>query len=315
MEKNKVFVGGGSGFIGSRITRDLTNRGYDVTIISRNCNNNSKKKKPIERNNDCECVTWDHLRKTGFPPGLRAVVNVAGRNVLDPRNRWNESFKNEVYYSRICTARTVSDAISAMDPKNQPDSYVQITGVGYYGAENPAKEVDESSPSPNSDYFSRLTVDWENAAKLPDNSKTRLIRIRPGVVLGREGGMIRQLYWPFYFCLGGVSGSGQQHMPWIHVQDLSGLVIHSIENEKVEGVLNGVAPDIITNAEFTQTFAKSLGRFAVIPAPEFLWKFVFGEERSGLVLKGHKVIPKRTLESGFLFKFAKIGAACQEFSS
>ena len=104
-------------------------------------------------------------------------------------------------------------------------------------------------------------------------------------------------------------------MPWIHVKDLSGMIIHIIENEQVKGVVNGVAPEIITNSEFVKAFASSLNRPAFFPIPEFAWNLIFGEERATIVTKGPKVVPKKALDTGFQFRFGTISKACQEFAS
>ena len=109
-------------------------------------------------------------------------------------------------------------------------------------------------------------------------------------------------------------GTGTQNMPWIHVKDLSGIIVHAIENEKVEGVMNGVAPEIITNQEFVNSFASALNRPSFFPLPDFVWNNVFGEERATMITKGQKVMPKRTLESGYKFRFPTIAQACGEFS-
>ena len=257
-----------------------------MTVISRNCASDN-------------CVSWETLAARGFPHesgnGIRAVVNVAGRNVLDPLKRWSDpEFRKEVIESRVGTAKRIAEAVAKLDPEFRPRVLVQVSGVGFYGVESPPREVGETSAGPKeSDFFSRLVVDWEKAAKLDHLKATPPVRtafIRPGVVLGRDGGMIKQLFWPFFFGLGGVSGSGHQFMPWIHVKDLSRLVIHCIESESAEGVYNGVAPEIVTNREFVQAFGKAMWRPAFIPVPEFLWNFVFGSDRADLILKGQKVL-------------------------
>jgi uncharacterized protein len=138
--------------------------------------------------------------------------------------------------------------------------------------------------------------------------------LKTGVVLGRRGGMIAQLYWPFFLGLGGPVSSGQQHFPWIHVRDLARLFQFSIENDQITGVLNGVAPQIITNKEFAQAFGRSLWKPALIPLPAFVFEKMFGAERAKMVLEGQKVIPKRTLSYGFEYHFPDIYSACKEFA-
>lgn len=135
-----------------------------------------------------------------------------------------------------------------------------------------------------------------------------------GVVLGRESGMIQQIYLPFFLGLGGRIGSGQQWFPWIHVQDIAGIFAYAIMNDHVTGILNGVAPQTATNLDFTKTFAGELWRPAVFPVPGFVFNWVYGEERAKVILEGQKVIPKRTLELGYKFVYPDLKSACHECS-
>lgn len=126
--------------------------------------------------------------------------------------------------------------------------------------------------------------------------------------------MIAQLYLPFFFGVGGPVGSGQQYLPWIHLHDIARLFLHAIENQPVQGVLNGVAPNLVTSREFARAFGGSLWRPAIIPLPEFACNILLGSERARMLTMGQKVIPKRTLESGFVYKYPDIHSACKEFS-
>lgn len=123
--------------------------------------------------------------------------------------------------------------------------------------------------------------------------------------------MIQQLFWPFYLGGGGPVGSGEQFFPWIHVEDIVDLIVHAMENEKVSGVLNGVAPQVITNKQFAKAFGKAMWRPALIPVPTFVLNAAFSAERAKIMTEGQKVIPKRTLESGFKFRYDNIDKACK----
>lgn len=126
--------------------------------------------------------------------------------------------------------------------------------------------------------------------------------------------MIAQLYLPFFLGMGGPVGSGEQYLPWIHLHDIARLFLHAIENKPVEGVLNGVSPNLVTSKEFAKAFGRSLWRPAFIPLPEFVCNIMLGSERARMLTEGQKVIPKRTLESGFKYKYPDIRSACKEFS-
>lgn len=222
----------------------------------------------------------------------------------------------QVYDSRIGTATAFKEAILKTDVKKRPQVFVQITGVGYY-PNHPDNLIynEHFKVEPSNDYFIKLVVDWEAAATLPPDLGVRNVFVRPGVVLGRKGGMIQQLFLPFYFGTGGRMGSGTQPMPWIHVKDLAGIIVHAVEDPKVNGVLNGVAPSLVTNQEFVSAFAGALSRPCFLPVPETVWNLAFGQERASMITKGQRVEPKRTLESGYKFRFPTISKACEEFSS
>ena len=135
-----------------------------------------------------------------------------------------------------------------------------------------------------------------------------------GIALGRDGGAIKQMFMPFFFGLGGRLGSGKQWFPWIHVDDVAGIITHAIETDGVSGVLNAVAPQCPTNGEFTAAFAKAMWRPALFPVPAFSLKWLYGPERATALLEGQKVIPKRTLESNYEYLYPDLASACEEVS-
>ncbi|KAL1517562.1 hypothetical protein ABEB36_001310 [Hypothenemus hampei] len=229
---------------------------------------------------------------------------------MDFKRRWTTGFKQNVFSSRVNTTTSLAEAINKASTK--PKVYVAMSGVGAYKPDS-NKEYDECSPLENFDFFSKLVLEWEKAATLDLESKSncRVVTIRSGVVLGKNGGMIKQLYLPFYLGLGGPVGNGSQYLPWIHIKDLVELILYSIENDKVEGVLNGVAPQLCTNKEFSNAFAKALKRPALIPIPSFIFNLILGTERAKMITTGQKVIPQRTQEFGFTFSFPDVVSACR----
>lgn len=220
--------------MGSHLTKLLTTNGYAVKIISR---------MPGPQR-----ISWHELSKHGLPLGTTAVVNLAGQNILDTTQRWTEGFKQNVWNSRVNTCASLAKAIEYSAEK--PNVFVSMSGVGIYEP-SPNVTYTEDSVIKEFDFLSKLCVKWEYAAQLPAHINCRNVYIRSGVVLGRDGGMIKQLYLPFYFGLGGPIGTGSQFLPWIHIDDLTRLILFAIENNSVKGPLNGVAPQPITNKEFT----------------------------------------------------------------
>ncbi|PRD32280.1 UNVERIFIED_CONTAM: Epimerase family protein SDR39U1 [Trichonephila clavipes] len=298
MTLGTVVIGGGSGFIGRTIGRKLRNIGYDVLTIS--------------RQPDLYSMSWNDLAHGGLPKSCVAVINVAGQNVLDAKRRWTPGFQQNVYASRINTTRMLADEIQKMD--EPPKVFGVISGVGYYKPSETETYIEENVGGGNHDFFTKLAADWEEASTLPPHSRVRRFIVRSGVVIGRSGGMINQLYLPFYFGLGGPIGSGNQPMPWIHIEDIAGIFVHGIQSENVHGVLNGVSPQIITNKEFTKALARAMWRPAFFPLPAFVVKLAFGDERASMMLEGQKVVPKRTLESGYKFVYPDINSACKELA-
>lgn len=290
----RVLVGGGTGFIGRALVEALKRKGHEVTIISRS-------QAPGK-------ITWSEIAKLPLPE-CEAVVNLAGENILNPLKRWNEGFLQTLRDSRIETTKTLAKKIS--EASNPPKVFVSSSAVGYYPPSDTTEYTEDSPPS-SADALTTLCADWEKSAKLPDGCKTRLVTLRIGVVLGRGGGVIQQTIWPFWFGLGGVLGSGKQYFPWIHVDDMTGIIFHALENDHVTGVLNAVAPQVVTNESYTKEYAGALWRPAILPTPSFAINFIFGQDRGKILLEGQKVIPKRTLEMGYKFQYPELKQALAE---
>lgn len=291
----RVLVGGGTGFVGGALTQLLRSRGHEVTHVSR---------RPGP-----DRITWDELSRSGLPP-CDAVVNLAGENVLNPLRRWNDAFRRVVVASRVETTKALAKAISGAE--RPPRAWVLVTGVGYYPPSLTA-EYTEESPGGDFDFFSRLVSAWEAAAKVPGEG-TRQAVVRSGVVLGRGGGAVAQMLWPFRLGLGGPVGSGQQPFPWVHARDAAGIVCHALETEGVRGVLNGVSPASpgTSNADFARALGAALGRPARLPLPTWAVQAVFGPERAVMLLEGQRVAPRRTLESGYRFVFPDLPPALRD---
>ncbi|KGL73937.1 Epimerase family protein SDR39U1, partial [Tinamus guttatus] len=288
-------LGGGTGFVGRALTQLLRIRGHEVTHIS--------------RQGGKDHVSWEELSRSGLP-SCDAVVNLAGENVLNPFRRWDDAFCREIISSRVETTKTLAKAITEAD--QPPRAWILITGVGYYRP-SPTEEYTEDSAGGDFDFFSCLVSSWEAAAVI-HGSPTRGAVVRSGVVLGRDGGAISRMLWPFRLGLGGPLGSGLQPFPWIHVRDLSGIVCHVLESEGLQGIFNGVSPSSpsTSNGSFAQELGAALGRPALLTVPAWAVRAVFGAERASMLLEGQRVVPKRTLESGYHFIFPDLSAALKD---
>ncbi|XP_066459802.1 epimerase family protein SDR39U1 [Eleutherodactylus coqui] len=299
----RVLIGGGGGFIGQSLSQLLKSRGHQVTIISR---------QPGQQK-----ITWADVSTKGLPP-CDAVVNLAGENVLNPLKRWTEQFKQEVISSRTDTTRTIAQAISRSP--NPPHTWVVLTGVAYYPPSG-TQQYSEDSPGGSGDFLSTLVKKWEDAAELPDTESrplAQLVKVRTGVVLGPHGGPLNKMLWPFRLCLGGIIGSGKQPFPWIHIEDLCRLLCHTMEQEgKVGGILNAVSPSSLndTNADFTRALSRALGRPAFLVTPSFAIRLLFGNDRAPMLLEGPRVVPHRTLQTGFSFLYPDLDSALAQLLS
>jgi len=307
-----IVIGGGSGFIGAALTEALRNRGDRVTWISRQAGE--------------ERMTWDRLEKDGLPD-CDVVVNFAGQHILDMSRRWTDAYREEVIQSRIKTTQTLVEAINAK--ASPPETFISTAGKCFYGTKELAEdeaypELDEYSEPMGMDFPAELVSQWEAAAEGVNTSRVRHIKLRIGVVLGaierksylmkfwrigRARGFLPIIRLPFCLGLGATIGKGTQIFPWIHIDDMVGIILHVIDNKETEGRYNAVSPNAVTNREFTKVFSKYLRRPIIWAVPAWLVKAVVGEERSSILLQGQLVRPRRTLEAGFSFKYPYIDGA------
>ncbi|XP_033838461.1 epimerase family protein SDR39U1 [Periophthalmus magnuspinnatus] len=298
----KILIGGGSGFVGRELTRLLKTKGHEVTVVSRQPGPGK--------------ITWTELESSGLPV-CDGAVNLSGENIMNPLRWWNDSYKKDLFSSRIDTTKALSGAIASSP--SPPRSWVLVSGVACYQPSLTAQYTEDSPWTPF-DLLSNLVKEWEAAAELPENvaQTTRQVVIRPGAVLGRDGGAIKQMWLPFWLGVGGTLGSGRQPFPWIHVADLAGIIAHFLETPPEAAptaspqVYNGVAPSLNTNYEFTKEFGRILNRPTVFPVPAFMMNALLGSERAVILTQGQKVIPKRTLEAGYQYKYPDLSSALKE---
>eukprot|EP00026_Physarum_polycephalum_P011469 Phypoly_transcript_11699.p1 GENE.Phypoly_transcript_11699~~Phypoly_transcript_11699.p1 ORF type:complete len:312 (+),score=48.79 Phypoly_transcript_11699:186-1121(+) len=288
----RVLIGGGSGFVGQAVAAHLQHHGYSVSSISRDSSRPNS-------------IDWNKVKSNGIN-GFDAVIQLSGANIID--KPWSEKRKQELLESRVGTTKTLVEAIQkSSDP---PAVFISGSAVGIYPTST-NEEFTEDSKAVADNFAGKLVHEWEEASQpLEKSEKTRRVVTRFGVVVG-NGGMIAKMYLPFRFWVGGKIGSGEQYMPWVHVKDVARLHQFVIEHPEVRGVLNATAPEIITNAQLTHTLGKVLQVPTIVPAPAIGIKTFFGE-RAFLLLEGQKVVPKRTLETGFSFEFPNLEGALRD---
>ncbi|MEO1222632.1 MAG: TIGR01777 family oxidoreductase [Pseudomonadota bacterium] len=314
MQKH-VVIGGGSGFIGSALANSLRARGDRVTVISRTAG--------VGR------ITWQDLRQNGLPR-CDAVINFAGQHILKPTRRWTDRYRDEVIRSRVETTRLLVDAINAA--AHPPAVFASTAGKCFYGSrdditDDDYPELDEDSQPMGMDFPAELVALWERAADHLDNERVRHVRLRIGIVLGaverksmigrlwqvgRTRGLLPLIRLPFCLGVGAILGTGRQPFPWVHIDDMVGIVLHVIDRRDAVGRYNCVAPGIVSNEEFTRAFASRLHRPVTWAAPSALVTALVGKERASILLKGQRVRPKRTLELGYVFRYPKIDDALDD---
>ena len=228
-----------------------------------------------------------------------AIINLAGAPVL---KRWTESYKSEIYNSRIETTRKIVNAI--FKAKVKPKVFISNSAIGIYDDKHVHTE---KSNNFSSDFLGKVCHDWE-AEALAAAKYTRVVILRTGIVLSSRGGALKTAYTPFSFGLGGVIGTGEQAFSWIHMRDLIHIYNYILENESISGIVNGVAPNPTTNYHFTKTFGKVLQQMTVLKIPLWALKAVYGDAAYTLT-EGQNVIPEKLLKSGFDFEFPTIEKA------
>ncbi|MGH7728635.1 MAG: TIGR01777 family oxidoreductase, partial [Vulcanimicrobiaceae bacterium] len=227
------------------------------------------------------------------------IVNLAGESVAQ---RWNAKRKAEMRRSRVDLPHAFLLALEGLDWR--PKAYLSASAIGYYGTSESAAFVETNGPG--TDFLAELCVAWEAEADRAAALGMRVAKIRTGLVLGTDGGALPRLVQPFRLGVGGIVGSGRQWYSWIHIDDLVGIYLHALDG--ADGVLNGTAPNPVRNADFARALGAVLHRPTVFPAPAFAIEALFGEGAT-MVVEGQRVLPERTLASGYRFSYETIERA------
>jgi uncharacterized protein len=277
-----VAISGSTGLIGRKLIETNTDKGIIFRIINR----------------DSFRMSDDEFRESKIE-GADAVINLTGAPIL---KKWTESYKKEIYDSRILTTRKIAKAIN--EAKVKPKVFISNSAIGIY--DDKTSHTESSSGFAN-DFLGKLSHDWEAEALLAQEN-TRLVILRIGVVLSTKGGALKTAQVPFKFGLGGVIGSGKQAFSWIHIRDLMHGYRFILDNGSISGIVNAVAPNPTTNYHFTKTFGKALNQITILKIPTMALKAVYGEAVSTLTI-GQTVIPEKLLKAGFEFEFPTIEKA------
>ena len=292
----KIFITGGTGFVGTYLTKQLTESGHEVTLLTRGI----KPGRFLPRG--AVYLEGDPTRPGPWQNEAASheiLVNLAGASIF---NRWTPSYKKTLRESRLLTTRNLVSALSGR--KNQETVLLSTSAVGFYGFHQ-EEELDEED-LPGDDFLAQLCRDWEAEADRATDLGVRVVRCRFGIVLGEKGGALDQLVSLFKKGLGAPLGSGLQWFSWIHQQDLCSVLLFLINQKGVSGAVNCTSPHPLRNREFTKILGEVLRRPTFLPpVPGFLLRLILGEF-GDVLLKGQKVLPKKLLSLGYSFQFPLI---------
>lgn len=293
-----VLIGGGSGLIGTHLTKALTQKGYQVRLLGRKAKDGAVR-----------TFEWDIHKMTiddrAFD-GVTHVINLAGANVNG--KRWSKSYKEEIIKSRTDSTKLIVDFLN--NKPHQVKQFIVGSATGYYGVENSTKAFHETDP-PGTDFMAHVVVEWEKSGDQVKNSQVKVAHVRTGIVLAAESGALPEMARPIQLYAGAPLGSGKQVVAWIQIEDICGIFMHVLENN-LSGVYNAAAPEVATNEDITKAIAKKIHKPLWLPnIPGFVLKIVLGE-MAYAILNGAIVSPDKIISAGYRFKYPNLTSALDE---
>ncbi|GDX36004.1 epimerase [Alphaproteobacteria bacterium] len=289
----KILITGGTGFIGKALVDNLLKENHQITILTRN--------KSLKNNHQITYI--NNLDQVEF--NFDIIINLAGSPIAV---NWNDRNKKEIVESRINITQNLVDKIN--NSQNPVQLFISGSAVGIYGI-NHQNHFDKISNEDNeisidNNIFSqKLCDDWEKTA-LQAQSKTRVVLLRTGIVLGRDGGILKKMLTPFFFGLGGKIGNGKQIMSWIAIEDVVGIIKLIIADQTITKAINACSPNPVSNHHFSSALAQSLNRPCLLTIPEFTLKLIYGKMAQELMIEGQKILPKKAQSHSYKFQFEQI---------
>jgi uncharacterized protein len=278
-----ILISGGTGFIGKKLRNNAMRKGHTVRLINREDFQNSELL--------LDKVQWSSM-----------IVNLAGATIS---KRWTEAYKKEIYHSRIDTTKAIVEAIQKANKK--PKLFISVSATSIYSSTKIQTEEDCQLAD---DFLAQVCVDWEKVAQRAAKD-TRVVIFRLGVVLGRNGGIVKQLTPLFKFGLGAKMDSGEQMMSWVHIDDVVNAFFYAVKNQSMSGIYNLTAPTPVSNRDFTLALAKAMHRKAWLTIPGFMLKWFKGEQ-SSIIIEEKYALPKRLMEADFNFRNDTVQAAFKQ---
>jgi uncharacterized protein (TIGR01777 family) len=297
----KIVISGATGFLGRPLAAALTRDGHTVAVLSR-----STGAPPAGAD---RLVPWTPDGTAGAwateIDGAGAVINLAGESIAG--GRWTAARKRRIHDSRVLATRSLVEAIR--QARTPPAILISGSAVGYYGPLQ--DQVATEDTAAGHDFLASVCAAWEDEATHAQSVRTRVVCVRTGLVLERDGGALPQMLPPFRFGAGGPVGSGRQYWPWIHRQDWIDLVRFALATPTITGPLNATAPVPVRNAEFARALGRAMHRPSFMPAPGFALKLLLGEMAEGLLLSGQRAVPEKAQRYGYTFAFPNVDDTLQ----
>jgi len=293
----RVTVTGATGRIGTRLVGALRKRGDDVTVLSRNPD---KARATLQ----VEAHAWQPESEPAPAAALAGrdgVVHLAGEDVAQ---RWSDDAKRRLRSSRELGTRNLVTGLREADPR--PGVLVSSSAVGFYGPRGDEPVTEDAAPG--DDFLGQLCVTWEREASAAEELGLRVVRVRTGIVLDKDGGALAKMLPFFRLGVGGPVAGGRQYMAWIHVDDLVGIYLAALDGEHWSGAVNATAPTPATNKEFSEALGRALHRPALAPVPSFAIRALYGE-MAQIVITGQRAVPQRTQALGFGFAHSELDEA------
>ena len=291
----KTLVTGGTGLLGSDLLANLS----DTVVLSRD------PAKTTHKLGGARAARWDPSTEAApleALQGVEAIFNLAGEPVAE--GRWTEDKKRRIRDSRVVGTRNLVAGLRALDRK--PEVLVSASAVGYYG-DRGDEELDESSPAGRG-FLAEVCTEWEREALAAESLGVRVVCVRIGIVLARGGGALARMLPPFKMGAGGRLGNGKQWMPWIHIDDVVGVILHASRTSALRGAINAVSPHPVTNAAFTKALGHAVHRPAFLPVPSTALRIAFGE-MSEVLMASERVLPRVAERTGYAFKHPELAGA------
>lgn len=297
----KIIVTGASGLVGTALLPALKAKGHEVSKLVRSGANKAAGE-----------ISWHPERgeiDAASLEGADAAIHLAGENVAE--GRWTDEKKRRIRESRAKGTRLLSEALAGL--KRKPQMLLSASATGFYG--NRGDEVLTEQSASGDDFLSEVCREWELATQPAAQAGIRVVNLRFGVILSKEGGALKKMLTPFKLGVGGKVGSGEQYMNWITLDDAIGAILFALETESLRGPVNVVSPHQVTNQEYTKALGNALSRPAIFAVPKFAARLAFGEVADALLLSSTRVEPQRLKEAGFQFKYPKLEDALHHILS